>query len=322
MRSSGPPTPPISLVVCTRDRPEALERCLAAVRRGAVLPTEIVIVDQGERAPAGAVVEGAPRGLPPIRYVRQPPLGLGAAQNTGVRAATSDWIAVTDDDCLPDEHWLSVITGLATTGRYDVITGRVMPAPAEGDRTLPVASRTSAVAREFTGRAPPWHVGSGNNFAVRRAFYLAIGGCDERLGPGSPAHGGVDMDLFYRLLRAGARVRYEPASLVLHERQSEHERRVRRPMYGFGMGACFGIWLRQRDLHALPLAARWFILRLAQVARPRDVRRAAALREETTILGSTVRGVVHGLRAPALADPASTETRPSGGPPTRRSALS
>jgi glycosyltransferase involved in cell wall biosynthesis len=297
--ASQPATVPISVVICTRNRPAALARCLAALRRGATQPAEIVIVDQGEHAPASAVIDDASHDASPIHYLPQPPLGLGAAQNAGVRAAVSDWIAVTDDDCLPDGQWLAVIAGLATTARYDVVTGRVLPAPADADRTLPVASRTSTTARDFTGRAPPWHVGSGNNFAVRRAVYLAIGGCDERLGPGSPAHGGVDMDLFYRLLRSGARVRYEPASLVLHERQSEHERRVRRPMYGYGMGACFGLWLRQRDVHALPLAARWCVLRLAQVARPRDISRVAALREEATILGSTARGVVHGLRAPA-----------------------
>ncbi|HSK21312.1 MAG TPA: glycosyltransferase family 2 protein [Longimicrobiales bacterium] len=300
--TSGPAAP-ISIVVCTRDRPASLERCLAALRRGATQPAEIVIVDQGEHAPVSAVIDAVPHDSPPIHYLRQPPLGLGAAQNAGVRAAVSDWIAVTDDDCLPDGQWLSVIAGLAASGRYDMVTGRVLPAPAEGDRTLPVATRSNTAAREWIGRAPPWHVGSGNNFAVLRAAYLAIGGCDERLGPGSPAQGGVDMDLFYRLLRAGARVRFEPASLVLHERQSKHERLVRRPMYGFGMGACFGLWLRQRDVHAVPLAARWFVLRVAQVVRPRDVSRAAALREEATMLGSTVRGILHGLRAPGVREP-------------------
>jgi GT2 family glycosyltransferase len=295
------------VVVCTRNRPAALQRCLAALRCGATQPGEIVIVDQGEEAPASAVIDGIRDDLPPIRYLRQLPLGLGAAQNAGVRAAVSDWIAVTDDDCIPDVHWLSVIARLAATGRYDLVTGRVLPAPSEGERTLPVASRTSTVVREFTRRSAPWHVGSGNNFAVRRAAYLAIGGCDERLGPGTPAHGGVDMDLFRRLLRSGARVRYEPASLVLHERQSEQDRRARRPMYGYGMGACFGLWLRQRDVQALPLAVRWLALRFAQVARPRDVSRAAALREEATVLGSTARGFVHGLRNPRPPYPGGAE---------------
>jgi GT2 family glycosyltransferase len=151
--------------------------------------------------------------------------------------------------------------------------------------------------REFAGRAAPWHVGSGNNFALRRDVYLGIGGCDERLGPGSPAQGGVDMDLFYRLLRSGARIRYEPDALVLHERQSPEERAVRRPMYGFGMGACFGLWLRERDWYALPLLGRWLALRLARVARPRDVGRPQMAREELAILASTTRGLVHGLRA-------------------------
>lgn len=287
---------PVSLVVSTRDRPDALARCLAAVLAGARLPAEIVIVDQGEQRPAAEVVEALRTSFPALLYLPRPPRGLGAAQNTGVDAATSPWVAVTDDDCLPDPSWLAIIAEVAAGERFDLVTGRVLPAGRTGDRTVPVSSRTDPIAREFRGPAPPWLVGSGNNFAVRRDLYLAIGGCDERLGPGSPALGGVDMDLFYRLLRAGARVRYEPRALVLHERQSAEERRARRPMYGFGMGAAFGLWLRKGDLFALQLMLRWLMLRGGRVARPRDVSRGEALREEMVVLSSTARGLVHGLK--------------------------
>jgi GT2 family glycosyltransferase len=300
----------ISVVISTRNRVAALAHCLAALRSGERLPDEIVVVDQGDVLSAAAVVEAfREEGGPPVNYLAQPPLGLGAAQNAGVRAAVHAWIAVTDDDCLPDRHWLATIAAVAATGRIDVITGRVLAAPPAGEKTLPVATRTSAVAREFAGRSPPWHVGSGNNFAVRRSTYLEIGGCDERLGPGSPAHGGVDMDLFYRLLGAGARARYEPAALVLHERQSEADRRLRRPMYGFGMGACFGLWLRQRDGYVLPLTVRWVLLRLARMVRPRDVPRSVAIREELLILASTAQGFAYGMRtAPAAHGSRETDT--------------
>jgi hypothetical protein len=110
------------------------------------------------------------------------------------------------------------------------------------------------------------------------------------------------MDLFYRLLRSGASIRYEPDALVYHERQTESERRVRRPMYGRGMGACCGIWLRQGDLHAVRILGAWLLLRLARIVKPAGVTRRMALREELLILHGTLQGLVYGLRVGHGAD--------------------
>jgi hypothetical protein len=229
--------------------------------------------------------------------MKQEPLGLAVAQNSGVEAAGCDWIAVTDDDCIVHENWLAVITKAVKEHPVDAITGRVLPQKAEGEKRLPVSSRVSNEARLFAGKSAPWHVGSGNNFAVRRCVFLALGGCDQRLGPGSPGLGGVDMDLFYRLLRSGAKIWYEPSALVFHERQTFLQRKLRRPMYGYGMGACFGLWMMQKDFAAIPLMLNWGLLRLAQVVRPKSVSRWTAVREEASILRATLAGLSYGLRS-------------------------
>src|SRR5688500_7207735 len=38
-------SPPVSVIVCTRDRPEALDACLASIRRLRTQPAELVVVD-------------------------------------------------------------------------------------------------------------------------------------------------------------------------------------------------------------------------------------------------------------------------------------
>ena len=78
----------------------------------------------------------------------------------------------------------------------------------------------------------PWDVGSGNNFALRRSAWTAIGGCDERLGPGSPGRGAVDLDLFHRILTAGGSLLYDPSCVVHHERDTPQARLARRGPYG------------------------------------------------------------------------------------------
>lgn len=287
----------VSVVISTRDRPDALARCLDALRAGDRQPAELVVVDQGRGGSARPVVEPHRAEGWSVVYLAQEPRGLAAAQNAGVRAAGSAVVAVTDDDCIPDPRWLEVVSRtFAGAPGVDVLTGRVLPAPPCGEKVMPVSTRPSTVRREFRGKQVPWHLGSGNNFALRREWYLRVGGCDERLGPGAPGQGGVDMDLFYRLLRAGARVRYEPEALVLHERQTPASRRARRPMYGHGMGACCGLWLRDGDPYAARVLGEWLLLRLARVARPADTGRRDAVREEIAVLGGTLRGLLFGLR--------------------------
>ena len=308
MNTTGGPAD-VSVAISTMHRADELSRCLDAIWRGSVRPREIVVVDQSSDDRSERVVrEHAAAGLP-IRYERMPALGLGASQNLAVRGAGSPFVAVTDDDCIVDERWLeTVMRAFASEPALDVVTGRVLALPAEGERTWPVSLRESTTRAVFAGHAPPWDVGSGNNFTVRHATFLRVGGCDERLGPGSPARGGVDMDLFYRLLRAGARIRYEPDAIVRHERQDYAARLARRPMYGHGMGAMISLRFSESDAGAVRLLASWTLLRLRLLARAALRRDARGAREELVMLRSTIAGFGHGLRAPS-ADPSTRSAR-------------
>ena len=297
----------ISVVISTRDRVGPLERCLQSLRAGRSTPAEIVIVDQSADDATAKLASSSQAGVAPIVYLRHHGRGLGASQNAGVTRANRPIVAVIDDDCVADTDWLATISrAFEADPALDVVTGRVLPLEPVGDRVMPVSSRTSEVRREFAGKAAPWHVGSGNNFALRREAFLAIGGCDERLGPGAPAQGGVDMDLFYRLLRSGARIRYEPDSIVHHERQTKAERLGRRPMYGRGTGAAISLWLKQGDLYAVRLLGEWTLLRGGMAARAAGRGDWERVREEITMLGGTVLGLVQGMamgKKPGISGP-------------------
>jgi GT2 family glycosyltransferase len=289
--------PAITVAVSTRNRADALGRCLGSLRSGARPPDEIVVVDQSDGSASRAIVEhGRGIGLT-ITYIRDDARGLGAAQNLAFQAATHDLVAVLDDDCIAHADWVRVLASvLAARSDLDGVTGRVLPLPATESRTFAVSSRTSDVRREFSGRALPWEVGSGNNFALRRAAFLRVGGCDERLGPGARAQGGVDMDLFHRLLRAGSRILYEPDAIVYHERQTRDERRARRPMYGRGMGAAIAIWHRERDQSSRRILGSWIKLRLRQMRMAAARGDWADVGDEVTMLASTMRGLAQGWR--------------------------
>jgi GT2 family glycosyltransferase len=98
---------PVSVIIPTRDRPEALRGCLEALaaHNGAGGPMEIIVVDDGGRAPAEQVVARFADRLP-VRCHRQAGAGPSVARNAGAALATGDWIVFLDDDCSVAADWL------------------------------------------------------------------------------------------------------------------------------------------------------------------------------------------------------------------------
>lgn len=70
---------------------EAIESVLAQTRPA----DEVIVVDDGSTDETAQVAERYAR---MVRYVRQANAGLAAARNAGIRAATSDWVALLDSD--------------------------------------------------------------------------------------------------------------------------------------------------------------------------------------------------------------------------------
>jgi GT2 family glycosyltransferase len=282
--------PSVAVAISTRDRPDALMRCLASLRAGRQQPAEIVVADQSEMLPAVPLDA-------PARRIRARPGGLAAAQNDAVGATATPVVAILDDDCVADPGWIETIARAFAAPELGFLSGPVQPLGDAELGTHAIATRTSTDRRLLDQRTLPWDAGSGNNFAFRRDWFERIGGADERLGPGAPGKGGLDMDLFRRLLRAGAPGVYEPDAVVFHERVSTQGRLARRVPYGYGMGACCVLWLREGDRQALPVLGRWVAMRSNRLARSVVRGRWLAVREEALVLGGTARGIGFGLRA-------------------------
>jgi GT2 family glycosyltransferase len=149
---------------------------------------------------------------------------------------------------------------------------------------------------DYTAGAVPWAVGTGGNFAARTDIVRKLGGYDCRLGPGSRSGAAEDIDLIYRMLRSGAKIRYCPEAVVRHERVSAAVRRLSRSTYGRGMGAFIAIRGREGDLGVALLLCRWVLQRLARLGRAGWRLDRLGVSEEALVLTSTVRGLAIGLR--------------------------
>lgn len=223
--------PRVSVVVCTRERSESLERCLASLAAADPPADETIVVDN---APTSDDTRGVVAHFPGVRYVREPRPGLSAARNTGIRSASGDIIAFTDDDVAVHPHWVLRVRSGFEQPDIVALTGLVLPAALESESQWLFEKGFGGFSQGFRRLTfdaayfermkrfgvPVWRIGAGANMAFRRRAFEEVGGFDERLGAGA-AGCSEDSELWYRLLAAGWRCRYDPAAVVFHHHRAE-----------------------------------------------------------------------------------------------------
>jgi glycosyltransferase involved in cell wall biosynthesis len=84
--------PLISVIVCTRDRPEGLGRALKSVLLQDVDDFEVIVVDDGSHPPAEVPTDGR------VCLSRTEHGGVGAARSVGLARARGEYVAYCDDD--------------------------------------------------------------------------------------------------------------------------------------------------------------------------------------------------------------------------------
>src|SRR5262249_2777786 len=101
-RRAPPAAPPVSVVVCTRDRPRPLERCLTSLVAACYAGVEIIVIDSASATTETAQVVASFAGDHPVRYLREEQPGLDRARNRGLAEARHGIVAFTDDDVRVD----------------------------------------------------------------------------------------------------------------------------------------------------------------------------------------------------------------------------
>ena len=212
-----------SVVVCTRDRPEALDECLAAISAGTRSATEVIVIDSAPMHTSAEQV-AARWGA---RYLREPLPGISRARNRAARESDSDILAFIDDDTIPEPGWLEPLMAEFVDPMVVVAAGRILPPEGKMD-LLPVYAWWGMIdlgpqRRVFDRSTPDWYeltnfggVGIGANIALRRAVFRNWKGFDQRLGVGTLIEGGEELKAFFELVDLGYRLVYAPRSVVRH----------------------------------------------------------------------------------------------------------
>ncbi|MFK4106615.1 mycofactocin biosynthesis glycosyltransferase MftF [Streptomyces sp. NPDC019531] len=221
------PDPRYTVVVPVRDRARQLDRLLTSI--GPDHP--VIVVDDASHRPGAVATVAAKHGA---RLVSLPAnLGPAGARNAGLRQVTTPYVVFADSDVVLTPATVTTLLRHFADPRVAMAVPRITGLP---PATAPTWIGRYEVARSSLdlGRHPaavrPGTPVSWASTACVVARVDALGeGFDENLRVGE------DVDLCWRLIRNGRRVRYEPAVEAAHEHRARlDDWFLRKALYGTG----------------------------------------------------------------------------------------
>jgi GT2 family glycosyltransferase len=236
--------PSVSVIAASRHRPEALLRCLAALRLQDHPMIELVVVADPAAARRVAGLGWA------LKLVPFDEANLAAARNAGLDLAAGEVVALIDDDAVPEPGWARALAAPFADPRVDQAGGfvrgrngiswqwRAMEVDGEGrDHPIAVAGGVSLHA----GTALRAIKTQGTNAAFRRGALMEAGGFD-------PAYRFFleDADANLRLAARGGLSAVVPGAEVQHcYAESLRRRADRAPRTLADFGASTALFLRR-----------------------------------------------------------------------------
>jgi glycosyltransferase involved in cell wall biosynthesis len=211
----------LSVVIPTYNRAGTLQKALSAYveQFSSQGFGEILVVDDGSTDSTRAVVDRLSKASRvPIRYIRQQNKGPAAARNLGIREAANELILFTDDDIIPERDLVATHIGWHSRYTSDEIAvlGYVTWSPEV--RPTPFMHWYGLEAlfsfRDIAGKSKvDYRHFYTCNISLKKEFLLRNGMFDEDFKSAA----WEDIELGFRLERAGMQILYKPQAVAYHE---------------------------------------------------------------------------------------------------------
>lgn len=228
-------TPRLTILICTHNRADLLERVLASLNaaKRPTMPVQILVAANACTDDTVARMQAyethqATNGWLPLRMIEVPTPGKSYALNRAILEIDTELAAFVDDDHRVGENYLIAIEQAAQAwpdaGLY---CGRILP---DWDGTEPAWVHDEGPYRIYPLPVPRYDQGSqpktitaekgpipgGGNLVVRRHVFELTGQFSTELGPhGHDLGGGEDIEYVLRALTRGVRCQYV-SSMVQH----------------------------------------------------------------------------------------------------------
>jgi len=225
-------SPCVTVVVPTYERPEQLGRCLGALARQTLGRDafQVVVVDDGSSCDLEAVVGSYDSRLR-LDLLRQDHQGPAAARNRGVAVADGEFIAFTDDDCVPQPNWLERLRArLVAEGEACLVGGRIVNLLPNNPFSEASQLILVLVYEHFNSDPENAHFFASMNVGLSKDALLACGGFRPDFRTAE------DRELCDRWRSNGHRLVYEPGAGIGHAHDLDL-RSFCRQHFGYGRGA-------------------------------------------------------------------------------------
>lgn len=205
----------ISVCIATYRRIDRLEALLLDLARQALLPNEVVVVDNDAAGSAGPIIERYRQLTMPFRihYDIQPQKNISLTRNRTVELANGEWLAFIDDDERAPDFWLARLSAAAREYSADAVLGPVDPVVPEDAPGWIRRGRFYDFPRMKSGSVVPPNRLRFGNLLLRGSSVKAM---DVIFDPAYGLTGGEDGDLLSRMALRGARIVWCDEALV-HE---------------------------------------------------------------------------------------------------------
>ena len=236
---------PISVIICTHNRPTLLHSCLSQLCQSSPRPQEIIVVDN---APDDCSTRDVVNQFANVRYIIEPKRGLDFARNRGIMESSTAIVVFTDDDMEVHPLWpyrvwetfqdesIAAMTGLVFASCLDIESEVLFERYWSFNRGYVHKIYDREYFSASLPKGPPvWEIGGGGNMAIRRTVFDEVGYFHELLGAGA-AGGSDDSEMLFRILAKGKNVQYNPRAVAYHKHRkniSELNKQIFSYMRGF-----------------------------------------------------------------------------------------
>jgi glycosyltransferase involved in cell wall biosynthesis len=231
----------ISVIIPAKNEQENIKNCLEGVFSQTIPPAEVIIVDGGS---TDDTIGSA--GFFDVKIMSENHGTVGGARQTGLEAATGEYIAYTDADCVPDPAWLECLVKGLGEGIVGVGGSVVNMGEGTWGESISLALNTflggarSVQERVYADRRFVKSI-SGCNCLYRKRDLERVGGYDTGLKMNEDT-------IINRKLLACGKILYVPDAIVRHY-QNRGLRQFAGRMFSFGYGRGQN---RLVDLQVLP----------------------------------------------------------------------
>ena len=201
----------ISVVIPTYNEQDGIEECIQSIFRNTFLPHEIIICDGMSDDNTKQIAENLD-----VTVLENKKRIASAGRNLGIEHASGDIIAFTDGDCIADKNWLLEFNKAFKDDEELIgIGGKVIPASPRNDIEEFWGNISLRVIMSFPDEAYFIKTRTLNdafitaNCAYRKEALQNVGGFDDWFG-----NNAEDVDLSWRLLKSGTKLRYIPESVI------------------------------------------------------------------------------------------------------------